>query len=165
MRIEPPNADDVHTVALNMRARDFIEFRAVNEADTRDDMATLLTYKYANRSDVLCAFWNDLPVCIGGFIMVRPKTVGLMLYATDEFPNIGLPLTRFIVKRMFPSLIRAGVHRFEAQSLAGYTQVHDWLETLGLEKEIDAMHNYGRNKETFVQYAKVINDRSIGSSN
>lgn len=156
MRIEPATAEQIHDVALEMRSRDFDEIGAVNEADTREDMAALLVQKLGNRDDILCASWRGEPVCIGGFILVRPRTIALMLYATDQFPRIGLPLTRFIVKQMMPRLEAAGVHRFEAQSLAGYDQVHAWLRTLGLDPETGPLLNYGRRGEAFVQFSKVL---------
>lgn len=163
LKIEQATAEQIHDVALEMRARDFDEFRAANEADTREDMAALMVRKLGNREDILCASWRDEPICIGGFILIRPRVIALMLYATDEFPRIGLPLTRFIVRQMMPRLEKAGVHRFEAQSLAGYDQVHAWLKTLGLVQETGPLLNYGRNGEAFIQFAKVVHACPAGA--
>lgn len=163
MRIDVATVEQIHDVALEMRPRDFDEFTALNVADTREDMAALLVHKLGNRDDILCASWRGEPVCIGGFIHIRPGTIALMLYATDQFPRIGLPLTRFIVREMMPRLEAAGIHRFEAQSLAGYDQVHAWLRTLGLEPETGPLLNYGRHGEAFVQFSKVLHARPLGA--
>lgn len=159
MKIDPATRDEVRHVALNMRERDFIEISALNFADTREELADAMVEKYANRNDILCASHKGLPICVGGFLECRPRTISLLMFATDQFPWIGFGLTRFIRKQMFPRLIEAGVHRIEAISLAGYDEVHAWLRTLGLEQETEPLRNFGKNGEAFVQFSKVVDVR------
>lgn len=156
MRIEPAAQQDIYYVALNMRDRDYAEINAVSFTNSREELASHFATQLRGRPDILCAWWGDKPVCVGGFIENRPRTISLALFATDDFPKIGLGLTRFIRKQMFPRLEKAGVHRIEALSLAGYDSVHAWLRTLGLEQEGGPMKNYGRGGEEFIQFAKVI---------
>ena len=155
MRIEPASIDQIRDVALRMRARDFDEFRALNFADTREALAEALAARYAARDDILCASRDGEDICVGGFLEHRPRVVSLMLYATDSFPRIGYGLTRFILREMFPRLAAAGIHRIEAISLADYSAVHEWLRTLGLGAETPPLRNFGKNGESFVQFAKV----------
>ena len=157
MKIERATRDEILHVARNMRQRDFDEIVALNFADTREGLAEALANKFADRDDILCASDRGVPICVGGFLECRPRTIMLLMFATDNFPYIGLGLTRFIRKQMFPRLIDAGVHRIEAISLAGYDEVHAWLRTLGLQPETGPLLNFGKNGEQFVQFSKVIN--------
>ncbi|MGF7008104.1 hypothetical protein [Aminobacter sp. BE322] len=160
MRIDPASRDDVRTVALAMRGRDFAEFSAVSFADTREQLADALAERYGDRHDVMCGFHKGSPACIGGTILARPNVATLLFFATDEFPRIGLPTTRFIKKQLFPRLVDAGVHRIEAVSMEGHVETHAWLRTLGLEPETGPMHGYGRRGEAFIQFAWVQDVRS-----
>lgn len=162
MKIEPATKADVFEVALDMRQRDFAEFSAVSFANSRDELATLLAERYGDRHDVLCGSWKGRPVCIGGFVMARPNVITLLFFATDDFPQIGLGITRFIRKNLFPKLAAAGAHRIEAVSLAEYSEIHAWLATIGLRPETGPLLGYGRNGEAFIQFAKVSDVRPTG---
>lgn len=166
MKIDAAKPAQIRFVAEWMRERDYAEISAINFADSREELADALTYIYSGSPDTICASWQGTPVAIGGFYQIRPRTCAMGMFATDLFPRIGLGLTRFLVRQMMPRLIHAGIHRFECQSLAGYHDVHDWLRTLGLEQEGPEMRNYGKNGETFVTFARVVqdaDDRSTGA--
>ena len=163
MRIEPARPEDIYEVAVAMRARDYEEVSCLYPFDTRVDLAMALVQRYGNRPDILCAFWRDVPVCIGGFVEVRPRVISMMLFATDDFPRIGLGITRFTRRQMLPRLEAAGVHRFEAASLASYSEVHAWLHLLGLRPETQPLRNFGKNGESFVLFSKVIDACQAGS--
>lgn len=163
MKIEPATKADVWTVASKMRDRDFEEFSAVSAATTRNDLATVLAERYGDRDDVMVGIEDGQSICIGGTIEARPNVVTLLFFATDAFPSIGLPITKFIRKNLFPKLIAAGVHRIEAVSMAGHDQTHDWLRTIGLEQETEAMHGYGKGGEAFIQFSWSANVRPFGA--
>ena len=74
--------------------------------------------------------------------------LGLLLY----FLQIHLSLTKLIIKSIIPTLDNAGAHRVEAQSIAGYKSVHNWLKFLGLEEE-SVLRGYGRNGEDFINFS------------
>lgn len=153
MRIEHAAASDVAAVALNMRHRDYLEFSAVSPCNSRSELADLLTARFGDRpGDVLAVFDGERPVAIGGLIESRPNVITLLFFATDNFPAVALPLTRFIKRELFPRYIAAGVHRFEAVSMHRHEEAHRWLKILGLKMEA-ALFGYGRDRETFVQFA------------
>jgi len=162
-KIEPASREDVHRVALDMRQGDFDEFSAVSFADDRAQLATLLADRYGGRHDVMCGWCAGRPACVGGLVQARPNVVSLLFFATDDFRRIGLGVTRFIVKQLFPRLEAAGVHRFEAVSLAAHNDAHMWLQTLGLRPETGPMLGYGRDGQAFIQFAKVRDVRSPGA--
>ena len=155
MKIDAPLRADVRHVAENMRQKDIVEFRAVSRAENTDELAEALIERYGDRGDTICARLDDgTPVAVGAMIESRFNVVTLLFFATDDFPQIAMALTKFIVQRLFPRYRNAGVHRIECVSHVGYTEAHRWIETLGLEKEAE-MPGYGRNGETYFQFAWV----------
>lgn len=144
---------DVRAVAKNMRESDFREFRALMHVDTRDEMVSELTRRYVGQ-DVIVARDGVTPIAIGRTLEARPNVITLAFFATDEFPRIGKPLTRFIRQRLFPSLRQAGVHRFECVSIVGHHEAHAWIQAIGLSEEAPLI-GYGKNKEDFIQFAWV----------
>jgi hypothetical protein len=156
MKIECAKPEDIYDIAVAMRGRDYEELSCLHPVETRVKLAMRLVQLYGGRTDILCGSWNGQPICIGGFIEARPRVVSMMLFATEDFFRIGLGITRFTVKTMMPRLEAAGVHRFEAASLAGYTEVHEWLVTLGLNAETEPLLNFGKNGEAFVMFSKVL---------
>lgn len=163
MRIDNATPAQVRFVAEWMRERDYAEISALHFADNREELVEVIVNTYGATPDTICATWQGTPVAVGGFYQVRPRTCAMGMFATDLFPRIGLGLTRFLVKQMMPRLVEAGIHRFECNSLAGYDSVHNWLRTLGLEQEGPEMRNYGKNGESFVTFAMVVDDRPSGA--
>lgn len=163
MKIEPASQDDVFTVAIGMRQGDYEEFSAVSFANNRAELAAILAERYGGHPDVLCGWRGNQPACIGGLVMARPNVVSLLFFGTDDFPRIGLGVTRFIRRELFPRYEAAGVHRFEAVSMATHNEAHVWLKTLGLEPETDPLAGYGRKGEAFIQFSRVRDVRPAGA--
>lgn len=153
--------DDVEAVAQNMRHRDFVEFSALSPADGRTDLANILVERYGRGAEVMVARWDGRPIAIGGLFCYRPNVASILFLATDNFPRVALSVTRFISKELFPRYEEIGVHRFEAISMLEHDEAHRWLATLGLKKEA-VFFDYGKNRETFVQFAKVVDAGPLG---
>ncbi len=154
MKIERATADAVRHVALNMRDRDFAEFSAVSPADTREQLAGVLSRSYGGREDVFAIYHEQAPVGIAGTIEAWPNVITLLFFATDDFPKVALPVTRFF-RRLFDRYEAAGIHRIQAISLHDYAQTHQWLRLFGLKQETAPMLNYGRHGEAFIQFARI----------
>lgn len=152
--VERATAADILHVARNMRERDRQEFAAVSPADTRDDLADLLLARYTGRPEVLAVRRNDVPIVIGGVFEFRPRSVQLMLFATDEFPKVTFWLTRFVKQRLLAPMKARGIHRIEAVTSNAYPEMHRWLRSLGLKYEAPKI-NFGKNGELFVEFAWV----------
>ena len=86
--------------------------------------------------------------------MARPNVASLGLMATDRFPEVSLPFTRYLRDGLFVALRANGIHRIECVTMADFTGAHRWLRMLGLEKEAD-MPRFGKGGETFSQFAWV----------
>lgn len=154
MRIDAATPADVRHVAENMRESDEREFLAVNWVQTRAELVEGLVRRYAKAPEAIVARDNaHQPIAIGALIEQRPNVATLLFFATDRFPEIAVPLTRFIRRRLFPAHQRAGVHRIECAA-ADREDVRRWLEALGLSHEAE-MRGYGKAGETFHQYAWV----------
>jgi hypothetical protein len=162
MTIERATRQQIYEVTLGMRPRDYEEISALNFAADRQQLAEVMADRHMHNEDVLCCSWRGHPVCVGGFLLTRPNVISLMMFATSDFPKVGLGLTRFIKRQMFPRLERAGVHRIEALSLDGYDEIHAWLRVLGLEAETEPLRNFGKNGEAFRYFAKVNDVRPTG---
>lgn len=154
MKIDVPTAVDLTFVAYVMRTRDVAEFSAVNPVDNPIELAALLCARYSGRHDTFCVYDGDEPVGIGAMVEGRPNVITLMFFATDMFPKIVLGLTKFIKRELFPSYRKSGAHRIECVSIDGHVETHRWIETLGLKHEA-ALRGYGKNGETFHQFAWV----------
>lgn len=154
MRIEGATPDQIAYVARHMRARDRAEFMPLSPARSHIELCELLVQNYGSRLDVIAACDGNEPVAIGGLIQHRPNVATLLMYATDRFPAIAHPLTRFIRKCLFPAGRETGVHRIEATSIAGYDEAHRWIEMLGLQREAE-LPGYGRGGETYISFAWV----------
>ena len=166
MRISNPTPDLVRQVALNMRDRDYKEFSAVSFAQNREELADALAERYGERLDVMIGCLDDMtPVCVGAAIMARPNVVTLLFFATKDFKKIAVPVTRFVKKQFLSRLVAMGVHRIEAVSLAGHSEAHTWLQTLGLKQETQAMLGYGRAGQAFVQFAWSKDAGTFGAGN
>ncbi|RUP22305.1 hypothetical protein [Methylobacterium sp.] len=157
MILEPVTYATALQVGQGMRERDVMEFAAVAPVGA-EDLAPWLAQRFGRRGELLCARTDDgEPVCIGGAVEVRPGSATLLFYGTDRFPEIALPMTRFIRRHYFPSLAAAGTHRIECVTLDSYREMQRWLETLGLERE-STLRAYGRGREDFAMYAWIADD-------
>jgi hypothetical protein len=147
-----------------MRERDYKEFSAISFTTDRQQLADAMAERYGERNDVMVGCLDDYtPVCVGAAVMARPNVVTLLFFATEQFGEIALPVTRFIRKQFLPRLVHTGVHRIEAVSLAGYVETHAWLKTLGLDQETGDLRGYGKHGEVFRQFAWSRDDRPFGA--
>lgn len=154
MRIDVTTPENVRYVAERMRASDYREFSALSHANSRDALTEALVQVYGEHPSGICAYDGEKPVAVGAMVQGRPNVVTLMFFATEAFPKIALPLTRFITKNLFEKYRTEGVHRIECVSIDGYEEAHRWIKLLGLHHEA-VMSGFGKNGETFHSYAWV----------
>ncbi len=158
MRIDGATVESVRHVATHMRDSDIHEFMALSHAIDARELAATMVERYGNNPDTIVAFDGEDPVAVGAMLEIRPNVATLMFFATDQFEKIANPLTRFIRQRLFTQCRGHGVHRIECVSIEGYAAAHRWIKALGLKEEA-VMPGYGRNAETFRQFAWVADVR------
>jgi hypothetical protein len=137
-------------VARNMRAADKEEIYATRF----EENPFLLTHDVMQfRSFSWVLWWNEKPCAVGGAGELWPGTFTMFMFATDDFPRIGLMATRFAKRTVIPTLFRdCNARRLQAHSHQNHGVAHKWLETLGFQREA-VCSGYGRDGADFYQYA------------
>jgi hypothetical protein len=135
-------------VAMNMRAADAAEIFATWPDDDRAALAD----RVAVRGPFAWCVGAGEPIACIGAHEGWPGVFSAWMFATDRFPEIGFPLTRWVRRCMMPAIAAAGAHRAHAYSMEGHDDAHRWLEGLGAVRE--ATHpDFGKRGETFHVYA------------
>lgn len=152
MKLANPSLLDVLYVCHNLREWDRKELFATRFDNDPDRLAM----------DVMGwgPFWwvaggevdgRDRAIAVIGATLIWPGVWSVGMFATDDFPRIGLPLTRWVRRRMIPAIVQQGIHRGECRSMEGHEAAHRWLETLGAKREGE-LKGYGKGGETFFTY-------------
>ena len=150
MRLSSLKRPAVEHVVANMR-----------EWDRREIFATRLDGKEVETlaEDVFhvgpvswVAYQELEPVAVFGCAPCWRGVWNMWFFATDKFPQIGLGVTKLIVRHIVPMLWDGGAHRLQCNSMEGHVEAHRWLETLGAKREA-TLRGFGRDGETFHTYA------------
>lgn len=139
----------VDHICLNLRLADYREMACVIEDFTPEKLSARCSLL---RKHVVVAWADELPVAVMGGVPVHPTLYNGYMFATDRFPVIGLPMTRWCRHGFFPGLRRLGARRVEAHSIEGHTSAHRWIEAIGAKKE-SVVPQFGMNGETFIRFA------------
>lgn len=94
----------------------------------------------------------ERPIAAIGATPLHPGVWSAWCFGTDEFPQIGYRLTRFVQRVMMPALVECGAHRAEAWSIEGHTEAQRWLELLGARREC-TRQGFGKHGQDFHCYA------------
>ena len=151
MIIQPITLEAANYVARNMRDYDAREIFATRACEDRARLAA----DAAARGPLAWAAGADgVPIAVIGAHEAWPGMWLSWMFATDDFPKIGKPLTKFARRVILPALADAAARRVQCFSIEGHTQAHEWLEAFGAVRET-TLRNFGKNGETFHLYAKV----------
>jgi RimJ/RimL family protein N-acetyltransferase len=94
---------------------------------------------------------REEPIAAFGCYLMWPGVYSMWLFATDSFPQIGISITKLIVRQILPMLWENGAHRLEARSMEGHHDAQAWLEVIGARREA-TLRAYGRGGEDFHVY-------------
>lgn len=154
MKLANPSLLDVLYITHHLREWDRKELFATRFDDDPDRLAM----------DVMG--WGPYWWVAGGEVDGREKAIAVVgatqtwpgmwsvgMFATDDFPKIGLPLTRFVKRVMIPLIVQQGIRRGECRSIEGHDMAHRWLEVLGAKRQGEPLKGYGKGGETFFTYA------------
>jgi len=145
---------EVYTVAMAMRERDFNEITALRWSETRQELAESLIGSFADLENVYVAGDDEGPIAVVCYVPLRKGVWSLGMFATDRFQKVGAFLTKQIKREIIPALARAKAHRVECQSIVGYDSVHKWLKFFGLKEE-SVLSGFGKNGEDFKTFSWV----------
>ena len=141
--------DMVHAVAANMREWDRREIFATR---TNDSPALLAEEALACGPISWVAGRGDDPIAAFGCAPMWRGVWSMWLFATDDFGQIGISVTKLIVRTIVPMMIDAGAHRLEARSMEGHTDAQRWLEVIGAQREGGPLRGFGRDGQDFHIY-------------
>jgi hypothetical protein len=122
-------------VTRHLRAADVRELDATRYGEIDlDALAYEIAKLWTLNGNGWAAYGDGTPVALFGATQAWPGMYSAFMLATDDFPKIALPVTKF-VKQVFIPFLRQNGHRVEARSIDGHDQAHRWLKLLGATEE------------------------------
>lgn len=165
--LRPPTDADIDHVCRRLRALDRAEIFALRYADTADSLVEDLVLHRAG----FLEFWAVAPAhaahrafALVGLHPIRPHVAGASFFGTDELGLHIKPVTRWIRRTLIPRAQACGLHRVETQALESWRSNCRWIESLGATREA-VLPLYGKDGETFVQFAWYAPDRVRSDEN
>lgn len=136
-------------VAMNMREADKREILANRCGD--DLLAVANDAAAMGQTLGWVAGLGDKPIAAFGCFEMWPGVWSMWLFATDDFHQIGLSVTKLVTRQIVPMLWESGAHRLEARSMEGHHDAQRWLEVIGARREA-TLKGYGRDGDDFHVY-------------
>ncbi len=155
MVIAPLDWRGVLHVALYAREIDRVEIAAGMARYDAAELAGQITTMA--RFGCVAATVHGNPAAVVSATEFYPGFYQVGMFATDDWPQVALGLTRWIRRAMIPALLAAGGHRAECRSIEDHVTAHRWLESLGFVREA-VLPDCGKGRETFYQYAWRLTD-------
>jgi hypothetical protein len=81
-----------------------------------------------------------------------PKVWNCWMYATDNWMEVALAVTRHIHKVVRPAVVNSGASRLDCWSMEGHDIAHRWLEMLGARREA-SLEDYSSERKTYYCYS------------
>lgn len=146
------NARDVETVVRAMRPADRREVMAVRFSDRVEDLVDDLTRALPHAIRCFVLGRDGAPVAIVGAWLTSPGVATVLMIATDDWPAIAGPATRWVRKVAIPAVLGRTVRRAECKCWSEHAVSRRWLKRLGFVEE-GRVRGLGRGGEDFVQLA------------
>ena len=138
----------VRHVARNLRAWDRQEIFATRNDDDPDALAAAALG--CGRISWVAGRGED-PIAAYGCAPLWQGVWSMWLFATDEFHQIGIGVTKMVTRSIVPMMFDAGAHRLEARSMEGHDDAQRWLEVIGARREA-TLKAFGREGQDFHIY-------------
>ena len=155
MIVEQAWDEHIRRVVYNMREADHREVMAGRFVDTRRDLALdiMESVNFCFALFALCADDGTAIAIIGGRLR-WPGVGSILMIATDEWPLIARPATRWVKRVAIPRILDPLCHRTQCEAWEGNLVTLRWLTALGYKVE-GRLEAYGKNREGFLQYARI----------
>lgn len=148
----------VASVLVRARESDRREMWACHWPD--EEVGSIMAGVTASMPTAYIVHRDAVPSACFGARAVRPGVYAVWAFATDDWPLVAFPVTKFLKRCMIPGLHAAGAHRAEALSIADHHAAHRWLEMLGARREA-TLAGFGRDREDFHLYAWGRDDGAV----
>lgn len=152
MRIDPPDFESVRHIFRNARERDRREISLVCGFWDEDAFAREMVDQWLLRGAWGGVFSDRDPVAVLTMLRETPRSLQVGMLATDEFPRIAVPVTRYVRRIVDPLVRKAGFTRMECRCWSEHHDARRWLQICGAKQEAE-IPGYGANGETFIQFA------------
>ena len=148
VKIEPAYYADVVYIARNMRAADKEEIYPHLFRPTPEDLAAM------SHGQRFCyaAFKDNIPVAAWGANERLPKVWQCWMFATDQWPDVALSVTKSIRREFSTEIAKTGAVRLDCWSADGHNVAHRWLETIGFIREATC-EDYSADRQTYHCYS------------
>ena len=113
MRVEDLSIPAVAYVAERMREWDRREIFATRFDDNVEDFVRLVMAT----GPVSWVAGVDQPIAVFGCAPMWPGVWSMWFFATDEISEIGISVTRMIIRGILPMRWESGAHRLECKSM------------------------------------------------
>jgi len=152
MKLVKLNEPDLLYVCDNMRELDRREIYATRWTDNPvhlvDSIMIVPELGWVAKTD------DDVPVAAIGVVPMWDGVWSVWMFATDNWPEVSLSVTKFIKRALPQAMNDAGIHRAQCYSSAEHTVAHAWLRMLGADKESE-IKAYGKNGEDFILFSWI----------
>lgn len=149
MRLDPISEEAVARIALAMRSADAAEIFAVRWR--RDPLRLAQELATIARIGVVGTTDDGTPVCVLCAVEMTPGLFSLGFFATDAWPAIALPFTRWARSEFKSMLLAAGGRRAEVWTHDAHAWAHRWLRHFGFRAETPPLTR-GRNGERYMLF-------------
>lgn len=153
----PLRYDGVLHVARNMRAADRDELAATRYEFRPEDVAR-------ECMQIPDFAWlvgrEDDPIAVVGARPQHPGVWTCFMFATDEFPRVGLSMTKHATRVIIPGLAKSGGRRAQALSIEGHDQAHEWLRFLGAVPEAH-LEAFGKDGQNFIVFKLMLDEPHV----
>lgn len=147
-----PSRSDIEYVAFNMRRDDATEIFGYLPHDSPYALAATASHWLNYGHWGMCAYADGVPVAVVGLFEWRSGVFEGWAFATDDFPLVARPLTKFLKNEIASNLRQAGAHRVYAVSRHDHKSSHRWLELLGFTVE-GVERKAGKDRADYVRFA------------
>jgi len=153
----PLDYDGVLHVARRMRAADREELAATRYEFHPEDIA----WECMQIPDFAWLVGREAdPIAVVGARPQHPGVWTCFMFATDEFPRVGLSMTKHATRVIIPSLAKSGGRRAQALSIEGHDQAHDWLRFIGATPEA-RLTGFGKDGQDFIVFKLMLDEPDV----
>ena len=141
--------DGAAAVTARLRAADWLEAAASGDlyAHMQPEALGWRIAAHARCGAVVAI--DGTPAAVIAVALVKPWIGEAAMLATDDWPRVALPATRWIKRELMPTCRRMGLTRVECRVFERHVAARRWLRALGATEETE-LHGWGRNGESFV---------------
>ena len=148
VEIIPATYAAVVFVARRMRALDAEEIYPHFWNATPEDLAMV---SVANGRSYV-ALCDGKPVVAFGAMQRFPKVWSCWMFATDEWRDVAISVTKYIRREFSKEIVATGAVRLDCWSMDGHDTAHQWLEAFGFIREA-TVEDYSSARKSYHCYS------------